>query len=102
MSTEVKQPPFQALADCNRQGSPGMLEGQVISITADELVMANKDGKLFTHALADDAQVTCDGTTCKAEDLKPGRKIHVTTEEGDRNVVTCIEALDKNADFAAC
>ena len=60
------------------------------------------EGKEYSHALAEDAQVTCDGTPCKAEDLKAGSNIRVTTKEGNQNVATCIEALDQNAEFAGC
>jgi hypothetical protein len=102
MSTEVKQPNPQAPADRKQQSPAGKFEGKVVSITGDKLVMANRDGKEYSHALAEDAQVMCDGMPCKAEDLKAGSKIRVTTKERDRNVATCIEALDKNADFAAC
>jgi len=75
-------------------------EGKIVSITGDKLVMANKEGKEYSHTLAKDARLTCDGTDCKAEDLKAGRQIRVTTTKEDRNVATGIESLDKNAEFA--
>ena len=102
MSTEVKMPNPQAPADGKQQGSAGKFEGKVVSITGDNLVMANKEGKKSSQALAEDAQVTCDGTPCKLEDLKAGSNIRVTTKDGNRNVATSIEALDKNAEFAGC
>lgn len=77
-----------------------MFEGKVVSMTGDKLVMASRDGKEFSHTLAKDAELTCDGTVCKTEDLKAGRKIRVTTKKDDRNVATGIESLDKNAEFA--
>jgi hypothetical protein len=47
-------------------------------------------------------QVTRDGTVCKAEDLKAGNKIRVTTKKDDRHIATGIESLDKHAEFAKC
>ena len=77
-------------------------EGQVVSLSEGKLIMRNKDGKQYSHMLAPDATLTCDGTVCKAEDLKAGSKIRVTTKEGARNVATCIESLEKNDKFAEC
>jgi len=61
--------------------------------------MTGKDGKDHTHTIAADAKLTCDGTICKSEDLKPGMKIRVTTKKADKEVATKIEALDKRAEF---
>ncbi len=71
----------------------------MVSMTGDKLVMTSKKGKEFSHTLMKDAKFTCDGTDCKAEDLKAGSKIRVTTQKDDRNVATGIECLDKNAEF---
>ena len=72
--------------------------GKVVSVTGDQLVMTNKAGKEHSHALTADAKITCDGKVCKAEDLKAGTKIRVTTSK-DAKVVTCIEAIDMNKSF---
>jgi hypothetical protein len=77
-------------------------EGQVVSMTGGKLVMSSMAGKEYSHTLAKDAKLTCDGTACKAEDLKAGSKIRVTTAKDDRKVATGIEALDKNDEFAEC
>lgn len=77
-------------------------DGKIISVTGRKLVMKNNEGKEYSHTLATDAKVTCDGTTCKAEELKAGRKIRVTTKKEDSSVATGIEALNKNAEFAQC
>ena len=77
-------------------------DGKVVSMTGDKLVVANKEGKECSHTLAKDAKLTRDGTVCKAEDLKAGNKIRVTTKKDDRNVATSIESLDKHAEFAKC
>lgn len=74
-------------------------EGKVVSVTATKLVMTNKDGKEHTHIIAAATKVSCDGTICKLEDLKPGFKIRVTTKKDDKDVVTLIQALNKNEKF---
>jgi CTP-dependent riboflavin kinase len=73
--------------------------GKVVSITGTKLVMTNKEGKEHSHALTADAKVSCDGKVCKAEDLKAGTKIRVTTQTNDAKSVTRIEAIDKNKSF---
>ena len=75
-------------------------DGTIVSITSTELVMKAKDDKEHTHTLAKDAKLTLDGKTCKAEDLKAGLKIRVTTKTADDNVATNVEAISKNALFA--
>ena len=75
-------------------------DGKFVSVTGDQLVMANKNGKEHSHTLAADAKVTCDGIACKAADLKAGMKIRVTTKKDDKKVATQVEALDKNTLFA--
>jgi hypothetical protein len=74
-------------------------DGKVVSVIGDKLVMTGKDGKEHTHTLLLDGKVTCDGNSCKLEDLKPGMRIRVTTKEGDMQTVTRIEALDKREEF---
>lgn len=81
---------------------PSAFEGKLVSIIGDKLVMTNKEGKEYSHTLAKDAKLTCDGTACKAEDLTAGSKIRVTTKKDDRRVATGIECLDKNVEFAQC
>ena len=77
-------------------------EGTIVSMTGDKLVMSSQAGTEYSHTLAMDVNLTCDGTVCKAEDLKAGLKIRVTTQEDDRNVATGIESLNKNAEFTQC
>jgi hypothetical protein len=75
-------------------------DGQVVSITSDQLVMTNTQGKeKHTHALAAGIKITCDGKVCKALDLKAGMKVRVTTENAAPHGATRIEALDNNRDF---
>lgn len=73
-------------------------EGTVVSMTGNKLVMANKEGEEYSHMVASDAQLTLDGAVCKAEDLKAGSKIRVTTEQDDRTVATVVEVLGKDAE----
>ncbi len=77
-------------------------EGQFVSITGNHLVMTNLAGKRCSHTLAQDAKLTCDGTTCTSQDFKAGRKVRVTTKASDRNVATDVETLDKINEFAPC
>ena len=59
-----------------------------------------KADKEHTHTLSKDAKLTLDGKTCKAEDLKGGLKIRVTTKSTDAKAATSVEAISKNALFA--
>ncbi|TWU24620.1 hypothetical protein [Bythopirellula polymerisocia] len=81
---------------------PNVFAGTVVGVSGNKLVMANKEGKQYSHTLADDAQFTCDGTICKAAELTSGTKIRVTTKQNDRRVAIGIEALDTNAEFGKC
>ena len=76
-------------------------DGTIVSITSTELVMKGKDDKEHTHTLAKSAKMTLDGKNCKAEDLKAGLKIRVTTRTGDAKAATNVEAIRKNAMFAS-
>ena len=86
-----------ALADDKDQGDTH--EGKLVSVTGNKLVMTDKDGKEHTHTLAADAKFWCDGRACRAEDLKPGMRIRVTTPKNDLKTALKVEALDKNKDF---
>jgi len=92
-----------AFADDNAKDAKEVKEathvGNVVTITGVKLVMTNKKGKEHSHALTSKAKITCDGKVCKAQDLKAGTKIRVTTQMNDAKVVTRIEAIDKNESF---
>jgi hypothetical protein len=75
-------------------------EGKIVSMRGNKLVMSNKAGKNHSHTLAKDAILTCDGKSCKAEDLKAGCKVRVTTKDDDRTVATLIESLDRHAEYS--
>ena len=75
-------------------------DGRIVSITSTELVMKGADDKEHTHTLAKDATMTLDEKVCKAEDLKAGLKIRVTTRANAATTATNVEAISKNAMFA--
>jgi hypothetical protein len=77
------------------------IDGTVVRVSGDNLTMTTKEGKEHSHALAANVQVTCDGKTCTATDLKAGMRIRVTTDTADRHAAARIEALDKDAAFAS-
>ncbi len=76
-------------------------KGKVVSITSTELVMTSKGGPEHTHALTAETKLTLDGQACKAEDIKAGERIRVTTHTtGDKVALVEVEALHKNRMFA--
>lgn len=74
-------------------------DGKVVSMTGDKLIMTNKEGREITCALTGDAAVTIDGKVARAEDLKPGTRIRVTTLGDGKQLTSQIEAIVKNEDF---
>jgi uncharacterized protein (TIGR03000 family) len=81
-----------------REEFTSLHDGKVVSVADGKLVMTCTDGMAFTHTLAKDANLTCDGKVCQASDLKPGMRIRVTTTD-DALIATRIEALVKNDQF---
>lgn len=76
-------------------------KGKVVSITSTQLVMTSKGGPEHTHALTAATKLTLDGVACKAEDIKAGERVRVTTHTtGDKVAVMAVEALHKNHMFA--
>ena len=104
MSTVLEVPmlAFQVAAILPKKSASKTFEGKIVSMTGDKLVMISQAGTNYSHTLAQDSKLTCDGRVCQAGDLKAGRKIRVTTQQDDRNVVTGIDSLNKNAEFAQC
>ena len=103
ISTVVEEPRLALKAASTKtESSSKTFDGSVVSMTGDKVVMKSKAGTEYSHTLATDAKLTCDGKDCKAVDLKSGRKIRVTTQKDDQNVAIGIEALNKNAEFAQC
>lgn len=75
-------------------------EGNLVSMTGNHLVVTNTAGGKFSHTLAKDAKLTCDGAACDSDELKIGKRVRVTTRLGNRNVVIGIDTLDKHAEFS--
>jgi uncharacterized protein (TIGR03000 family) len=76
-------------ADRDRQA----MTGEVVRASDNELVMTDaKGGNEHSHRLAADAEILIDGRKAAPQDLKPGMKIRVETEEGNREVATRVEA----------
>lgn len=75
-------------------------DGRLVSITGDKLVMSDSKGKDYSHTVASDAKVCCDGVACKPENLKVGSKIRLTTKSDDKLIAVKIESLDKRAEYA--
>ena len=75
-------------------------DGKFVSLKDHKLEMTDSKGKEHSHTMAKDATMTVDGKACKAENLKSGMKIRVTTEKNDAGVATHVEAIDKNPEFS--
>ena len=76
-------------------------DGKLVSISGNKLVMTSHEGKEYSHTVAGDAKVCCDGTSCKTGDLKVGSQIRLTTKPDDNQIATKVESLNKQAAFAA-
>ncbi len=71
-------------------------EGTVVKAADGKLTMTDKDSKEHSHAITEEAKISCDGKKCKLEDLKEGTKVKVTTrKDGEKTVVTRIEGTAK-------
>lgn len=82
------------------EAQPGVYEGKLVRVEGHRLVMTNGEGKEFSHTLAKDAQLTCDGKKCESAQMPSGSRIRVTTQKNDRNVATIVESLSKESSFA--
>lgn len=87
-------------ANTKREAGTHSHEGTVVSITGNKLVTNCLNGKEHAHTVAADAMVTCDGTVCRTQDLKPGAKIRLTTKPDDEHIATDIESLQHHVKFA--
>jgi hypothetical protein len=73
-------------------------EGKIVKAGDGKLTMTNKDGsKEHTHAVAEDATITCDGKEVKLAELKQGDFVKVTTktDDKDKTWATKIESRSK-------
>jgi hypothetical protein len=76
-------------------------DGKLVRITDGMMVMTNEQGQKVSHTFTADAKLTLDGMACRAADLKPGTRIRVTSQGGDKGVANRIEAIEKNQTFAS-
>jgi Cu/Ag efflux protein CusF len=83
-------------APARAEDSDNTHEGTVVKAGDGKLTMTDKDSKEHSHAITDEAKISCDGKKCKLEDLKEGTKVKVTTKkDGEKTVVTRIEGTAK-------
>ena len=77
------------------------LAGNVVQVTIVKagdgtLTCVDKSGNEHTIKVAPDAKITCDGKTCKLEDLRKDYMAKVTGERiNDEKTITAIEARSK-------
>ncbi len=88
--------------DKNKEFAVTPQDGKVVSVTGTKLVMTGMHGpEEQICTMSDNVEVTCDGKVCKSSDLKPGMRIRVSMDTNNPHTATRIEALNKNAEFAA-
>ncbi len=78
------------------EGKTETHQGTVISVTGNQLHMRNANGTEYTHVLAPNAMVFCDGKVCKLGDLKSGMHIWVTTPADDLKTAVNVQAQSGN------
>jgi hypothetical protein len=72
------------------------VEGTVVSVDKDKIIVADKDKKESTLAVAAGAKVTIDGKDGKLEDIKKDNKVKVTVTGKDKDAkATAIDATTK-------
>ncbi len=74
-------------------------DGKFVSLKGTTLEMIDAQGKEHSRTLVRDAAMTVDGMACKAEHLKAGMKIRVTTEKNDASVATRVDAIHLETEF---
>ena len=84
-----------------RSWEPSMqtVEGVITVLAGTKMTMKNRDEKLVSLTLVDDATYTCDGVVCQASDLAIGNRIRVTVAKVDRSMAVGIESLSKDKNF---
>ncbi len=82
-------------------GAAETQQGKVIVAGAGKLTMEDMRGNMqYTHEVAPNAQIICEGKKCGLSDVKMGDLVQVTVDkQGDKTVVTKIEV--KKADSAS-
>ena len=75
------------------------VDGIITVLAGTTMTMKNRDEKLVSHTLVDDATYTCDGVVCQASDLAIGHRVRVTVAKADRSMAVGIESLSKDKSF---
>ena len=75
------------------------VEGVITLLAGTKMTMKNRDEKLVSLTLVDDATYTCDGVVCQASGLEIGNRIRVTVAKADRTMAVGIESLSKDTNF---
>lgn len=70
-------------ASVDQKKETKMIQGTVVSASTGSLVIANKDNKESTHAVASSVKVTIEGKMAKVENLKKGMKVTIALD-GDK------------------
>ncbi len=79
--------------------APAPIEGRLITLTRDTLVMEDEYGVEFIKAVDKHARITLDGEVCDPRELDPGTRIRVSTSEREQ-CCTVIDALGRQVRFA--
>lgn len=74
-------------------------EGKLVSLVDSKLVYTCQEGKENSATLSSDVKLRCDGATCKSSALKPGMRIRITTTPENKQTITHVEAIEKQAAF---
>ena len=82
-------------------GAAETQQGKVIVAGAGKLTMEDMRGNMqYTHEVAPNTQIICEGKKCGLSDVKMGDLVQVTVDkQGDKTVATKIEV--KKADSAS-
>lgn len=81
--------------------APERTDGSFVSLEGNCLMMSCGVGIMDQACtLMDGAKVSCDGTVRRAEELRAGMRIRITTSDADARKVIRIEAIDRNHGFA--
>lgn len=94
-----------ALADETHQdkgitaGAGETHQGKVIAAGAGKLTMEDMRGNMqYTHEVAPNAEIMCEGKKCGLSDVKMGDMVQVTIDkQGDKTVATKIEVKKANS-----
>ena len=77
------------------------VEGVITVLAGTKMTMKDRDEKLVSLTLVDDATYTCDGVVCQASGLEIGNRIRVTVAKADRSTAVGIESLNKDKNFSS-